>query len=73
MRKLRAFGLALVAVLALSGTAAQLAQAETFQAESYPAAISGSQVEGKHLFKTVANTLSCKQIRLRRRTDQCLQ
>lgn len=54
-------GLVVVAVLALCGAAAPLAQAANFEAESYPAAISGSQIEGKHSFKTVANELSCNK------------
>jgi len=60
MGKLKASGLALLAVVALAGVTAQATRAATFQAESYPAAISGQQ-EAKHLFETVANTLSCKK------------
>lgn len=57
--KARLFGLTLAAVLAMSGVMAQLAQAGTFEAESYPVAIKGNQIEGKHLFKTVASELYC--------------
>jgi hypothetical protein len=51
----------LLAALALSGPAAASAGAEVFAAQSYPATISGSQWEGKHLFETVANTLYCNK------------
>jgi hypothetical protein len=56
--RLRKAGLTLVAALALGAAVAPLAKAG-FQAESYPATISGTQIEGKHLFKTVANELFC--------------
>lgn len=58
--KLKAFAAAFCAVLALGGATAQSSMAELFEAESYPATISGQQ-EAKHLFETVANTLSCKK------------
>lgn len=45
--------------LLLSATACASASASVWEAESYPATISGTQIEGKHLFKTVANTLYC--------------
>jgi hypothetical protein len=57
--KVKLFGLTLAAVLAMGGVMAQLAQAGSFEAESYPVAIHGNQIEGKHLFKTVASELSC--------------
>ena len=61
-RKLGMLGLALVAVLAMSGVMAQLAQAGSFEAESYPVTIAGSQTEGKHIFKTVASELYCNKV-----------
>ena len=45
--------------LLLSAAACAPASASVFEAESYPATISGTQIEGKHAFQTVANTLSC--------------
>jgi hypothetical protein len=45
--------------LLLSAAACAPASASVWEAESYPATISGTQVEGKHTFQTAANTLSC--------------
>jgi len=45
--------------LLLSAAVCAPATASVWEAESYPATISGAQIEGKHMFKTAANTLYC--------------
>ena len=57
--RFRAWASALVLVLLLSAATTASAAASVWEAESYPATISGSQIEGKHEFKTAANTLYC--------------
>lgn len=52
-------GMALVAVLAVSGAIAAAAQAAEFVAGSYPAKVSGSQVEGAVVFESAAAELEC--------------
>jgi uncharacterized protein YaiE (UPF0345 family) len=47
-----------LAVLALSGVAAQAAQAGEFTAEQYPATVTGNQIS-KHTFKFEAGTVEC--------------
>ncbi len=59
MGRLRSGAAALVAMLAVCGLVAQAASATAFKAESYPATISGTQIEGVHSFKTAANELKC--------------
>jgi hypothetical protein len=58
-RNLRLLGTVLVAVLGLGAAGASSASA-SFQAGSYPAAITGTQV-GNILFDTVATELRCKK------------
>ncbi|HET7119778.1 MAG TPA: hypothetical protein VFI17_00850 [Solirubrobacterales bacterium] len=58
LKRAKRFGMVLVASLAVVATGAQAASAANFVAGSYPAAISGNQIE-KHVFETVANTLYC--------------
>ncbi|HEX2391561.1 MAG TPA: hypothetical protein VHI77_01445, partial [Solirubrobacterales bacterium] len=55
---MRTAGLVLAATMVLWAAAAPLAKA-AFVAESYPTTISGTQIEGKHRFKTAANELFC--------------
>ncbi|HEU4599342.1 MAG TPA: hypothetical protein VFS26_06310 [Solirubrobacterales bacterium] len=50
----------LMLALAVGAAGAQAASASNFVAGSYPAAISGNQLE-KHIFKTVANDLYCNK------------
>ena len=57
--RLRALRAAVMLSLLLSAATGASASASVWEAESYPATISGSQIEGKHEFKTVANTLYC--------------
>jgi len=58
IRNLKAMGLALVAVLALGAVVASSASASTFEAESYPVTLTGSQI-GTDVFTTNAGTVSC--------------
>jgi len=51
----------LASILVLAGLGAGPAAASVFEAESYPAELSGTQFEGKHSFKTVANELYCNK------------
>jgi hypothetical protein len=59
--KPKAWTAALFLSLLLSAAACAPATASVWEAESYPATISGTQIEGKHTFKTVANTLYCNK------------
>ncbi len=59
-RKGANWAVALVLALVLSAAVSASATASVWEAEKYPAAISGSQLE-KHEFKTVANTLYCNK------------
>jgi uncharacterized protein YaiE (UPF0345 family) len=54
----RSIKLGLVLALALSGIAAQAAQAGEFAAEQYPATVTGVQI-AKHAFKFEAGTIVC--------------
>lgn len=59
-RNLKALGLALVAVFALSAVASAAAQAESkFMAAEYPVTIHGSQTT-KHIFKYGGNEVTCE-------------
>ena len=59
-RKLKALGVAVVAVLAMSAVVASGAQATKFTAAEYPASLHGTQPEGaKHSFKYGSATVEC--------------
>jgi hypothetical protein len=60
MKRSKRLGMVLVLALAVGAGSAQAASAANFVAASYPAAISGSQVE-KHIFHTAANDLYCNR------------
>src|SRR5699024_7270911 len=60
MRNLKVFGLALAAVLAMSGIAASVAPADQVTAESYPTTLTGVTDSGTvPQFLTTAGTVSC--------------
>lgn len=54
----RILGMVALALLAVGGISAQLAQAK-FKAASYPAKIEGSQINGKMVFASLAAELAC--------------
>src|SRR5262245_9557757 len=58
----RSIKLGLVLALALSGIAAQAAQAGEFTAEAYPATVTGNQIT-KHTFKFEAGTIECATVK----------
>jgi hypothetical protein len=60
IRKVKAVGLALVAVIAMSAIAAQTASAahDVFHAESAPVTLTGTQ-EGTHVFTAEGNEVTC--------------
>jgi hypothetical protein len=60
-RKLRAPGLVLSAVVAMSALTASAAQAGEFTAEEFPVTFTGTQL-GKHQFKFESGTVSCAAV-----------
>jgi len=67
IRNLKALGLALVTVLALSSVEASLALGEkpaflTAGSEGSPASVSGEQIEGSHLFSRSGRTVTCESV-----------
>jgi hypothetical protein len=58
VRKLRALGLSALALLAIGGVSASVAQAGEFTAAEYPATITGQQV-GAHFFTTELGVMVC--------------
>jgi len=60
-RKLKAVGVVLAAVLAISAVGANAAQAGVFEADSYPAKITGQQTS-QLLFTGVVGTWKCKTV-----------
>jgi hypothetical protein len=61
MRNLKALGLAVVAVLAMSAFVASAAQASNFTAAKYPTVIKGVQINGEHNFTAAGTGVKCKE------------
>ena len=62
MRNLKAFGLALIAMLAMGAVAASAATADEFTAEKYPVVLTGNQDGQTDIFTTTSGTVSCKTV-----------
>ncbi|HYG96177.1 MAG TPA: hypothetical protein VD741_03625 [Solirubrobacterales bacterium] len=60
IRKIKALGVALVAVLALAAVLASAASAANYTASSYPTTGTGESALGNDVFKTEAGTVECK-------------